>query len=441
MGGKEEPWVADLLRAGEPSTMQGQQANAEDIQDFPQLCETCLGPNPFVRMMKMPMARQCKISNRPYTAYRFKPGGKNTRYKETVICKEVALAKNICQICLFDMDYQLPVQVRDELLGVNQGGDLDAADMPKSDVNNEYYWEGKRREIDQLASDPTALRAAAESNDHRILSVARRQPYYERNRAKLCSFWCGGKCTRVNYGDCPYRPCNDDLRFPELNGFPELGEELQAVIKEHGVAGAQTKISDEIRTKLHESQCGNRDKKIQDRYYGTNDPLAGKMIGRAKESMKHIEPPSDTSITTLYVGGVSPDISESDLKDEFYAYGEIKSIRLVPQSHCGFVTYTTREAAEEAASRLANRLVVKGIRLKLMWGKPQVRGGNPGGNTAGASALAPAAPPPPPGMSAGAVPVQPGQPFTMPAPPVVSAGAPGAPQYASMNPQQFGSRR
>lgn len=34
----------------------------------------------------------------------------------------------------------------------------------------------------------------------------------------------------------------------------------------NGVLQAQTKISDDVRTKLHESQCGNRDKKIQDRY-------------------------------------------------------------------------------------------------------------------------------------------------------------------------------
>ena len=33
------------------------------------------------------------------------------------------------QICLFDMDYQLPVQVRDELLGVTQGGDLDVTSL------------------------------------------------------------------------------------------------------------------------------------------------------------------------------------------------------------------------------------------------------------------------------------------------------------------------
>jgi len=414
--------------------MQGQEATADDMEDFPQLCETCLGPNPFVRMMRLPNARMCKISNMPYTAYRFKPGGKNTRYKETVICKQVALAKNICQICLFDMDYQLPVQVRDELLGVTHGGDMDAADIPKSDVNNEYYWEGKRNEISQLANDTTALRANAESNDHKILSIARRQPYYERNRSKLCSFWCGGKCTRVNYGDCPYRPCNDDFRFPELNGFPELQAELLKVLEAEGVAGAQTKISDDIRTKLHESQCGNRDKKIQDRYYGTNDPLAGKMMSKLKEHNKFIDPPADTTITTLYVGGITPEISEQDLRDQFYAYGEIQSIRMVPKASCGFVTYTTREASEEAASKLSNRLIVNGMRLKLMWGKPQARGGQEGTGPIVGLAVQP----PPPGFAAAPQATQGG--FSMPAAPKPVADA--APQqYASMNPQMFGSRR
>ena len=71
-------------------------------EDFPFICDICLGPNPYIRMMKLPMARECKISGRPYTAFRWQPGAE-ARYKETIICAEVAIAKNVCQVCLMDI--------------------------------------------------------------------------------------------------------------------------------------------------------------------------------------------------------------------------------------------------------------------------------------------------------------------------------------------------
>ncbi|EOD05044.1 hypothetical protein EMIHUDRAFT_50616, partial [Emiliania huxleyi CCMP1516] len=58
--------------------------------------QVCLGPNPYVRMLKMPNSRECKISGRPYTAFRWKPGSE-ARYKETIVAAEVAIAKNVCQ--------------------------------------------------------------------------------------------------------------------------------------------------------------------------------------------------------------------------------------------------------------------------------------------------------------------------------------------------------
>ena len=38
------------------------------------------------------------------------------------------------------------------------------------------------------------------------------------------------------------------------------------------------------------------------RYYGMNDPVADKLLNRAK-GMPNLEPPEDKSITTLYIGG------------------------------------------------------------------------------------------------------------------------------------------
>lgn len=99
--------------------------------------------------------------------------------------------------------------------------------------------------------------------------------------------------------------------------------------------------------------------------------MALKLLNKAGE-MPSLEPPDDESIRTLYVGGVDARITEQDLRDHFYAHGEIESIKMVVQRGCAFVTYTTREGAVKAAEELANKLVIKGLRLKLLWGRPQV---------------------------------------------------------------------
>ncbi|KAK9120414.1 hypothetical protein Syun_018031 [Stephania yunnanensis] len=145
--------------------------------------------------------------------------GRDARFKKTEVCQTCSKLKNVCQVCLLDLEYGLPVQVRDTALAINSN---DA--IPKSDVNREYF---------------------AEEHDRRV---------YE-------------------------------------------------------------------------------------------------------------------SIETLYVGGLNERISEQDLRDQFYAHGEIESVRMVLQRACAFVTYTTREAAEKAAEELSNKLVIRGLRLKLLWGK------------------------------------------------------------------------
>jgi len=289
--------------------------------------------------------------------------------------------------------------------------------------------------------------------DRKITQMARTTPYYERNRAKPCSFWLKGTCTRVTWGDCPYRPCNGDFRFPELNGRPEKLAELQKMLADIGPADAMIRCEDETKKIIHESQCGNRDSKIRDRYYGVNDPLANKMLAKLKDT-PGLEPPEDKSITTLYVGGVTSEISEKDLRDEFYAYGEIKDVRMAPRNNCAFVSYTTRDAAEEAADRLANRIVVKGIRLKLMWGKPKIRedpksiAGGIGGEQPMAGPVGMAVPPA--GMPGGPPAAPSGGGYAMPAAPQMAppptgkggkGGKGGPPQYPSMDGRSAGSRR
>ncbi|XP_059308988.1 zinc finger CCCH domain-containing protein 49-like [Lycium ferocissimum] len=293
------------------------EADGWERSDFPIICESCLGDSPYVRMTKADYDKECKICTRPFTVFRWRPG-RDARYKKSEICQTCSKLKNVCQVCLLDLEYGLPVQVRDTALSINSN---DA--IPKSDVNREYFAEEHDRRA-RAGIDYESSYGKVRANDT-ILKLQRTTPYYKRNRAHVCSFYIRGQCTRGL--ECPYR-----------HEMPETGELSQQNIK--------------------------------DRYYGVNDPVAMKLLNKAGE-MPSLEPPDDESIRTLYVGGVDARVSEQDLKDQFYAHGEIESVKMVLQRGCAFVTYTTREGAEKAAEELANKLVIKGLRLKLLWGRPQ----------------------------------------------------------------------
>ncbi|CAK9165414.1 unnamed protein product [Ilex paraguariensis] len=293
------------------------EADGWERSDFPIICESCLGDNPYVRMTKADYDKECKICTRPFTVFRWRPG-RDARYKKSEICQTCSKLKNVCQVCLLDLEYGLPVQVRDTALSINSN---DA--IPKSDVNREYFAEEHDRRA-RAGIDYESSYGKVRANDT-ILKLQRTTPYYKRNRAHVCSFYVRGECTRG--AECPYR-----------HEMPNTGE-----------------LS-------HQN--------IKDRYYGVNDPVANKLLNKAGE-MPSLEPPEDESIRTLYVGGLDARITEQDLRDHFYAHGEIESIKMVLQRACAFVSYTTREGAEKAAEELVNKLVIKGLRLKLLWGRPQ----------------------------------------------------------------------
>jgi len=295
--------------------------DGQETATFPILCETCLGDNPYVRMIQSQADKECKICSRPYTVFRWQPG-RNARFKSTIVCQTCAKLKNVCQTCLFDLEYGLPVQVRDRFLE-----DCQKIDFPESRVNRDYAINQMNSSLDEGAYAKTA--------PHPMLQkLARIAPYYKRNRARVCSFWVKGECTR---GDtCPYRHEND----------------------EHDPALA--------------------DQKIRDRYIGEDDPVANKILGRAQE-YHTLKPPDDKSITTLFLGGLSIEMTENDIRDQFYVFGEIRSIKMIPRQGCAFVTFTSRESAEDAANKLHKNLQVKGQKLRLLWGRPNT---GPGANAA-----------------------------------------------------------
>ncbi|CAI5957993.1 unnamed protein product [Closterium sp. NIES-65] len=312
--------------------LRDEDADGWERSDFPIICETCLGANPYVRMTKASFDKECKICTRPFTVFRWRPG-RDARYKKTEICQTCCKLKNVCQVCMLDLEYGLPVQVRDTALNINT---TDA--IPQSDVNREYFAEEHDRK-GRAGLDYESSFGKAAPNDL-LLKLQRTTPYYKRNRAHICSFFVRGECTRG--AECPYR-----------HEMPITGE------------------------LAHQN--------FKDRYYGVNDPVAKKMMRLAAE-MPSLEAPEDTSIKTLFVGGVDSRITEADLKDKFYAFGEVESIRLITPRSCAFITFSSRDEAEKAAEGLANKLIIKGIRLKLDWGRPKAEALEGGGGGRGREA-------------------------------------------------------
>jgi len=220
--------------------------------------------------------------------------------------------------------------VRDQALSVKDN-------MAKSDVNKEYFIQNAERQLGPTDHGVGGVGGAAGKSQppsDLLMKLARTTPYYRRNLPHICSFWVKGECKRGE--ECPYRhekPTDPDDPLADQN--------------------------------------------IKDRYYGNNDPVAEKLMRRAA-TLPRLDAPEDKSITTLYVGNIGEKMLEKDLRDQFYQYGEIRSITIVSRQQCAFVTYVNRSAAELAAEGTFNKLIIQGRRLVIRWGKSQGKQGVPG---------------------------------------------------------------
>ena len=325
---------------------------AAENEEFPVVCETCLGENPLIRMTKQSYARPCKICERPFTVYRWKPGP-TARYKKTELCRTCAKLKNVCQTCVLDLQYGLPVQVRDSVLREEERVDLPQSAVGRAVMIEQYE---RKMEAGVTASsssagalfaplDPSASAAATSAlstayaklthKDATLSRLTRPAPYYKRNEAHLCTFFARGECNRGAL--CPYR---------------------------HEMPPPPSALSQQ---------------NIKDRYAGRNDPVALKMLGRGRAGAVEngaLVPPEDPSLTTLWVGGVGADgKSDADVEGEvaqlFGVYGPLKSVRVLAEKRCAFVSFVSRAAAEDAAAKAGGECGQKGWTLR--WAKPKPR--------------------------------------------------------------------
>ena len=356
-------------------------------EDFPIICETCLGPNPYCRMIKALDSKECKISGAPFTAFRWQvccanPSlslactrpelesympltvlplwqGALRRWKETIVCAAVAREKNLCQACLNDLEYAVPFHVRDSVMDA-----LGEEVAPKSDVSKEFHWANKRQRQGELPGDEPG-------HD----TYEKMQTHVERLR----------ELAALNPGPVTWGQRRD------------------------------TPLTVDEQEKLRQRRQAER------------------------------TPPADKSVTSLYIGGVPPSMSKEELLPWFMPYGEVSALTVDNQRLSAVVTFRSRSAAETACAALYNNFTVKGrARLRISWARrkggaraPEVAGQQQlhthYGGAAGSAAVA--VPPPKGGAVSGR-----GAAAAKPPPPGVRL-PPGVKRaYPSMDPDAQGAR-
>jgi pre-mRNA-splicing factor RBM22/SLT11 len=302
--------------------------------DFPLVCETCLGDNPYVRMTKEAHGKKCKICETPFTVFAWQAGTKG-RLKRVEICRSCAQAKNVCQVCIYDLQYGLPVKVRDRVLRETGGASAVAA-PPQSMANRAWYTAQQQRMLEQGG---TMVDTSNELAHAKLQDMARMEPRYERNLPKLCSFFARGECDRG--ASCPFRH-----EMPKDRNDP--------------MSQQNTK----------------------DRFYGTSDPVANKILGRKRrqeddQKKRDEDEGYDKARATLYLrfrgDEPFPSLDEMDIRDKFYAFGEIVSVRAQSDRGQAFIEYTQPEAAELAIASM-NRKELAGRQIYCSRARASKRG-------------------------------------------------------------------
>lgn len=265
------------------------------------------------------------------------------RFKSTVVCQTCAKIKNVCQTCLLDLEYGLPVQVRDTALGMKN-------EAPSSEINREYYAQNMDGKLDGNKTLLDSTRTSSAGKDM-LKQLARTDPYYKRNRPHICSFFAKGECKRGD--ECPYRhelPVENDLS--------------------------------------HQN--------IRDRYYGRNDPVAKKILS-GHASTQGLQPPEDQTITSLFLTSLPTTATEQSLRTQLLTSipsvppAALKSVVHVAKSRCAFVNFKDRSIAERAAEIWSSGVDIDGTRVAVKWGRSRQAGpsnGAPSTSAAGASGMA-----------------------------------------------------
>lgn len=311
----------DLNRSGWEST------------DFPSVCENCLPTNPYVKMLKEDYGAECKLCTRPFTVFSWSGEGRaHGRKKRTNICLTCARLKNACQCCIMDLQFGLPIVIRDKALELIAPG-------PQSEINREYFAQNNEQAIQEGRAGIEAYEKTDEKARELLRRLAQSKPYFRKGKE------LDSEGNAVSGG-----PSGSGSA---TGGNPAIGAGL-------GGAGPIRTRDSRAAAAVGARPGGGKRGPIP-----ANAPPPG-----PRDWM----PPSDPTIMSLFVTGIEDDLPEYKIRDFFKSFGKIKSLVVSHMTHCAFVNYESREGAEQAAAECKGRAVIAGCPLRIRWSVPKAIG-------------------------------------------------------------------
>jgi len=220
---------------------------------------------------------------------------------------------------MLDLSFGLPIVVRDAALKMVAPG-------PSSDVNREYFAQNNERAIEEGRAGVEEYDKTDEKARELLRRLATSKPYFRKGAA-----------------------VDESGVVSSSRGDAAVGA---------GVGGPGP-----IRTRDSRAaaMAGTRPSRTKQAFSNTAQPPPG-----PKDWM----PPADKSIMSLFVTGIEDDLPEFKIRDFFKVHGKIRSLVCSHMSHCAFVHYETREAAEKAAAACQGRAIIAGCPLRVRWKVP-----------------------------------------------------------------------
>ncbi|CAM8887592.1 unnamed protein product [Rhodiola kirilowii] len=169
--------------------------------------------------------------------------------------------------------------------------------------------------------------------------------------------------------------------YPSIKGAKVVTDKMTGRTKGYGFV----KFGDESEqqramTEMNGQLCSSRPMRIG-AAAKQNTPVGQQFPKVSYQSNQGIQNENDPNNTTIFVGGLDPNVSDDDLKQHFGQFGEIVHVKIPVGKRCGFVQFTDRSSAEQALQML-NGTQLGGQSIRLSWGHTPSNRQNPSAGAA-----------------------------------------------------------